>query len=263
MIISVFGRVENILRKGGKLLKNNLLVLTHYKTTNFRLFQTETVCSGQCQIWQKWKKENQTSRNHCGEKENLLVTSNFSFSHSIFKRLLFQRHQKVSLCGNGLTSWREKTLAEQFWKKRENASFVAWESFVNTVGQEENTDNQHFSLLECFSIRDRNHYFTLYHTILTFTDPKIEGNWKTLWEKENILVTSIFSFSHSVLYSIKEIPLGSRGFSLYRIGPLPFSMACRKRRLNQRRTAAFLIICRIAAGWVVLVPNPIFFSRCK
>ena len=28
---------------------------------------------------------------------------------------------------------------------------------------------------------------------------------KTLWEKEKMLVTSIFSFSHSVFYSIKEI----------------------------------------------------------
>ena len=37
-----------------------------------------------------------------GEKEKLLVTSNFSFSHSVFKRLGSQRRQKVSLCGNGL-----------------------------------------------------------------------------------------------------------------------------------------------------------------
>ena len=36
------------------------------------------------------------------EKENLLVTSNFSFSHSVFKRLVSQGRQKVSLCGNGL-----------------------------------------------------------------------------------------------------------------------------------------------------------------
>ena len=36
------------------------------------------------------------------EKEKLLVTSNFSFSHSVFKRLVSQRRQKVSLCGNGL-----------------------------------------------------------------------------------------------------------------------------------------------------------------
>ena len=36
------------------------------------------------------------------EKEKLLVTSNFSFSHSVFKRLVSQGHKKVSLCGNGL-----------------------------------------------------------------------------------------------------------------------------------------------------------------
>ena len=36
------------------------------------------------------------------EKEKLLVTSNFSFSHSVFKRLVSQGRQKESLCGNGL-----------------------------------------------------------------------------------------------------------------------------------------------------------------
>ena len=37
------------------------------------------------------------------EKEKLLVTSNFSFSHSVFRRLVSQGRQKVSLCWNGLT----------------------------------------------------------------------------------------------------------------------------------------------------------------
>ena len=32
----------------------------------------------------------------------MLVTSNFSFSHSVFKRLVSQGCQKVSSCGNGL-----------------------------------------------------------------------------------------------------------------------------------------------------------------
>ena len=32
----------------------------------------------------------------------MLVNSNFSFSHSIFKRLVSKGRQKVSLCGNGL-----------------------------------------------------------------------------------------------------------------------------------------------------------------
>ena len=36
------------------------------------------------------------------ENEKLLVTSNFSFSHSVFKRLVSQERQKMSLCGNGL-----------------------------------------------------------------------------------------------------------------------------------------------------------------
>ena len=43
---------------------------------------------------------------------------------------------------------------------------------------------------------------TLYHTIQTFNDPKVERLWKTLWEKEKMLVTS--SFSHNVFYSIKK-----------------------------------------------------------
>ena len=36
------------------------------------------------------------------KKEKLLVTSNFSFSHSVFKRPVSQGRQKLSLCGNGL-----------------------------------------------------------------------------------------------------------------------------------------------------------------
>ena len=35
------------------------------------------------------------------KKEKMLVMSNF-FSHSVFKRLVSQGRQKVSLCGNGL-----------------------------------------------------------------------------------------------------------------------------------------------------------------
>ena len=36
------------------------------------------------------------------EKEKLHVTSNFSFSSSVFKSLVSMGCQKVSLCGNGL-----------------------------------------------------------------------------------------------------------------------------------------------------------------
>ena len=42
--------------------------------------------------------------------ESWLVTSNFSFSHSVFKRLVSQGRQKVSLCGNGLSKERNDRL---------------------------------------------------------------------------------------------------------------------------------------------------------
>ena len=35
-------------------------------------------------------------------KGEIACTSHFSFSHNVFKRLLSQGDQKVSLCGNGL-----------------------------------------------------------------------------------------------------------------------------------------------------------------
>ena len=38
-----------------------------------------------------------------GEKEQLLVTSNFSFSHSIFKRLVLQTRKNQGLFGKGLS----------------------------------------------------------------------------------------------------------------------------------------------------------------
>ena len=36
-------------------------------------------------------------------KGEIACTSNFSFSHHVFKRLLSQRRQKVLFCGNALT----------------------------------------------------------------------------------------------------------------------------------------------------------------
>ena len=36
------------------------------------------------------------------EKEKLLVTSNFSFSHCVFKRLVMQTHKNQGLFGKGL-----------------------------------------------------------------------------------------------------------------------------------------------------------------
>ena len=61
-------------------------------------------------------------------KGEIACTSNFSFSHNVFKRLLSQTRQKVSLCENGLMTLRKRP-------------------FENIVGKGENGGNQHFLLL--------------------------------------------------------------------------------------------------------------------
>ena len=43
-------------------------------------------------------------------KGEIACTSNFSFSHNFFKRLLSQTSQKVSLCGNGFPGSKSSDL---------------------------------------------------------------------------------------------------------------------------------------------------------
>ena len=82
---------------------NNIfpLCLTHFQTTNLRPFQTERVCRWQFQIWLKWQKVLEKGRKTLWEKEKLLVTSNFSISHSVFERLLLQTRKNPGLFGEG------------------------------------------------------------------------------------------------------------------------------------------------------------------
>ena len=72
-----------------------------------------------------------------------------------------------------------------------------FDTMENTVRKGENAGYQHFLLyIQCFPEPSSLGSFTLYHTILTFNDPQQRGLLKTLWEKEKMLVTSIFSFSN-------------------------------------------------------------------
>ena len=47
------------------------------------------------------------ARKHDGEMEKLLVTTNFSFSHSVFKRLALQTRKNQGLFGKGLTPLKQ------------------------------------------------------------------------------------------------------------------------------------------------------------
>ena len=78
------------------------------------------------------------------EKEKLLVTSNFSFSHSVFKRHVSQGRQKVSLCGNGLTCYHTIPTFKDPLPPIER-------TFESNAENGENDVNQHFLLFpQCF-----------------------------------------------------------------------------------------------------------------
>ena len=67
----------------------------------------------------------------------------------------------------------------------------------NILGKGENAGYQHFSLfLQCFNPFPNKPWF-LRVCSTSFS--------KTLWEKEKLLITSNFSFSHSVFYPYKEL----------------------------------------------------------
>ena len=61
-------------------------------------------------------------------KEKLLVTSNFSFSHSVFKRLVSQGRQKVSLSGNGLIFQLEEETGRKEYIERQNFRLLQTDS---------------------------------------------------------------------------------------------------------------------------------------
>ena len=86
----------------------------------------------------------------------MLVASNSSFSHSVFKRLVSQGHQKVSLCGNGLTDdkiladFKLKAFTDDKMHVTQNDRYV-FHRVVNIVEKEEKAGFKHFLLFpQCF-----------------------------------------------------------------------------------------------------------------
>ena len=139
-------------------------VLTLSQTTNFRLFQTERVCRGQFHIWWKWQEVFETGRIQW-EKAKLLVTSNFSFSHSVFKRLALQIRKNQGLFGKGL-SYMYCLQMLPFWTK---PKFCC-------LGE-------------------------VYCTVPTLNNCPFEN---IVGKEKKMLVTRIFSISNNVFYPIKR-----------------------------------------------------------
>ena len=98
------------------------------------------------------------------EKEKSLVTSNFSFSHSVFKRFVSRRRQKVSLCGNGLSEVQEIPVSfELFTTQSRLSTTLRKRPFENIVGRGEKAGNQHFLLFaQCFLPYQTDEQFLLF-----------------------------------------------------------------------------------------------------
>ena len=75
------------------------------------------------------------------EMEKLLVTSNFSFSRSVFKRPLLQTRKKQGLFGRGLMLPKQALIFMS----------LQYESLKNTVGKGDIAQNEQFLLFpQCF-----------------------------------------------------------------------------------------------------------------
>ena len=82
-----------------------MFCLTLSKTTNSRLFQTETVCRRQFLISCKYQKVLQTGRKHCGKRSNCSLRAISPFP-TVFKKKVYYVHEKIKKKGGGLV-WEE------------------------------------------------------------------------------------------------------------------------------------------------------------
>ena len=120
----------------------------------------------------------------------MLVTSFFSFSYNVFKRRRMQGRENSRLYGDRL----------MHFQKSSNSCQDMDQNFFKNVTQD------FYLFPHCFPMLNG---LTHYHILLTTQKKKAlentVGTEKMLvTEKDKMLVTSTFSFPHSVFYSIKE-----------------------------------------------------------
>ena len=85
------------------------------------------------------------------------------------------------------------------WQKRK---LLVSSNFSFSYSFSKDMDCRHVKTRACFGKELKGLFssLTLYHTVPTFNDPIGRKLMKTFWEKEKMLVTSIFSISQNVFY---------------------------------------------------------------
>ena len=154
--------------------------------------------------------------------------SNFSFSRYVFHSSISLVCPNAALCGNGFTkSGFSMVLHDNISEFLETLPTLTLYSFLFSSfaflypllekKPFENHEGISFShsvfkrlvLQTCKNTSMSGKGLTLYHTILTFNNPEKQTFLKTLWKKEKMLVSNIFSFSNNVLYSFSHSVLYS------------------------------------------------------
>ena len=161
---------------GLKIVKSISVMLLFTKRQIFRLVQTESITDDKINVIEKLKfclervenivgkGENvgeffKKGRKHCGKRKKLPVTSNFSRSYSVFKRLVLQTHKKPGLFWERINSLpNDKIWGLTKFKAFADDNFNVAKMMIslfdrveNTVGKGENAGYQHFLLFpHCF-----------------------------------------------------------------------------------------------------------------
>ena len=108
--------------------------LTLSQTTNFRLFQIESVCRRQFQIGWKWQNVFQPARKHCGKRRNCSLRAISPFP-TVFSKDLYCRHVKTRAClGKGwmFTSYGYYRLVQFSSKQKYDVKNMdKWKNTVN------------------------------------------------------------------------------------------------------------------------------------
>ena len=129
-------------------------LLTLSQTTNFRLFQTVSVCRWQSEVERKWKKILQKGRKHCGKRRYCLLREISPFP-TVFSKHLYSTHMKnQGLFGKGLILYQMTNFwTGPNWKNCQTTEKVKFSigQIENILGKRENAGYQHFLLfLQCF-----------------------------------------------------------------------------------------------------------------
>ena len=133
------------------------------------------------------------------EKEKMLVTIIFSFSHNIFRRFFSRGPESLELCGKELSLYLVH----------------AWLIVKHGIGKLE-VRGSSFTGSNCCGSVHLEDFLTVYHTIPTFIEHGKEALRKHSGKRKKMLASSTFSFSHNIFSFSHNVfyPNPDRNFSI-------------------------------------------------